>query len=80
MPERPTASGLVLWHETDLSAPSFNHLVGVGEQLGWYTEAQRFRRLEIDHHFNFSALLDGEVGRLSALENLWRYRYAKGIP
>jgi hypothetical protein len=45
------------------------HVVRRGEQLGRHSKAERFRRLEIDHQFNFGALLDGEVSRLRALEN-----------
>ena len=46
---------------------SFEHLIGAGEQRYWYGETERFRRLEIDHQFNFGALLDGKVSRPRAL-------------
>jgi len=49
--------------------PSFDHLVGAGKQRCWYGEAKGFRGLEIDHQFERRALLDGEVSRLSSLEN-----------
>ena len=50
-------------------APSFDHLIGASEQLGWHGEPECFRGLEIDHQFDLAALLDREVSRLSALEN-----------
>src|SRR5260370_29195024 len=31
------------------SRTSFDHLIGAGEQRGWNGEAERLRRLEIDH-------------------------------
>jgi Adenylate and Guanylate cyclase catalytic domain len=49
--------------------PSFDHLFGAGEQRGRHGEAERLCGLEVDHQFNFSALLDGEVSRLGAPEN-----------
>ena len=33
-------------------------------------EAERLRRLEIDHHLELDGLLDGYVGRLCPVENL----------
>src|SRR6516165_9180994 len=43
------------------TTPSFDHLVGQSEQRGWHRKTERLSGLEIDHQFNFAALLDGEV-------------------
>ena len=59
-------SKLVSW-----TGISFDHLVGAGKQLTRRGEAERFRRLEIDHQFNLNALLDGEIVA-SAPHVLWR--------
>jgi len=48
---------------------SLYHFVGAGEKRGRHGEAKRLSGFEIDHQFNFSALLDGEVSRPGALEN-----------
>src|SRR5215470_11715822 len=47
---------------------SLNHFICTGKQFRRHSEAERFCRLEIDHQFNFGALLDGKVSRLGALE------------
>src|SRR5262245_16849554 len=51
-------------------AASFDHLVGDREQLGRHVEAERIGGLEVDHQFEFGGLLDREVGRIGAVENL----------
>ena len=49
---------------------SANHLVRLEEE-GWRNrQAERFRRLEIDHQLELHGLLYGEVARLGAFENL----------
>src|SRR5262245_62126511 len=48
---------------------SFDHLVGAGEQRRGHFEAERFRRLEVDHEFVLCRVLHRQVGRLLALED-----------
>jgi len=47
----------------------FGHLVGKRQQQVRYLEAQRSRRLEIDHQPEFSRLRDRQIGTLFALED-----------
>ena len=47
-----------------------DHLVGAGEQRWWNREAERLGGLEIDHQLEFGRLLDGQVGRFGAFEDL----------
>src|SRR5438128_1167244 len=49
---------------------SLNHLVRHHQQRLRNVEAQRFGGLAVDHQFKNRGLLDGQVGRFSALENL----------
>src|SRR5262249_31432994 len=49
--------------------PSFDHLVGQREQRGWHRETERLSGFEVDHQFNFGALLDGEISWFCALED-----------
>ena len=55
-----------------LRAPgaSFDHLVGAGKHGGWYLEAERFRGPDVDDKFEPRGLLDGQVSRFCAFENL----------
>ena len=46
-----------------------DYLVGKGKNRRWYREVERLRRLEVDHQFEFSRLLDRQIGRLLALED-----------
>src|SRR5215475_6413132 len=48
---------------------SFNHLVGAGQQLVGDGQAERPGSLEIDDQLVLGRLLNGQVGRLFALEN-----------
>jgi hypothetical protein len=48
----------------------FDDIVSGGEQLRWYCNAERFRRLEIDGQFEFGRLNDGNVAWLRAPQNL----------
>src|SRR5260370_36524451 len=54
--------------------PSFDYLVGAGEQCEWKGEAESLRRLEIDDQLHFHRLLNRKVGRFGALEDLSRER------
>jgi hypothetical protein len=56
-------------HSAVLDGISFDHIVRTGEQLRRHGKAERFCCLEIDRHFNLSALLDGEVSRFGTLKN-----------
>jgi hypothetical protein len=47
----------------------FDHLVSAREQRRRDVEAERLRRLEVDHHFEFGRLHDREIASLRALEN-----------
>src|SRR6266581_4638572 len=49
---------------------SFDHLVGAGEQRRRYLQPNCSRGLEIDHEFELCGLLNGQVSRLGALQNL----------
>src|SRR6266581_9297581 len=51
-------------------AHSFDHLVGAGEQHRRHFEAERFRSLEIDNQLELGWLLDRQIGRLGALQDL----------
>jgi hypothetical protein len=48
----------------------FDHIVSLGEQRGRYDEAERIRGLAIYDEFEFGRLLNGQVGGLSALQDL----------
>src|SRR5258706_7335299 len=49
-----------------------DHFVCTGEQRGRYGEAECFGGLEIDNQFVFGRLLDRQIGRLGAFEDLSR--------
>src|SRR5215472_5951875 len=49
---------------------SFDHLVGAGDERGWYGEAKHLGGSEVDYHFELGRLLNWKIGRLGALENL----------
>jgi hypothetical protein len=50
--------------------PYFDHRVGTGDQSGWYFEAKRFCRLEVDHQFEASFLETRHVAWIGAKQNL----------
>jgi hypothetical protein len=52
--------------------PSFDDLVGAGEDRLRNSEAERLRSLEIDDLLEFRRLLDRQIGGLGALEDLSR--------
>ena len=49
---------------------SFDHLVGLCEQRGRHGEAECFGRLEINNQLVFGRLLNRQIGRLGAFEDL----------
>src|SRR5215475_7419548 len=49
---------------------SLDHLVGALLEKPRYFEAERFSRLKVDHQLELRWLLNREIGRLGALENL----------
>jgi hypothetical protein len=57
-------------HAPQQIAASFDHVVGLGKQRGRHGEAERIRGLEIDDEFELGRLLDREVSRLGAPEDL----------
>src|SRR3954447_12271172 len=61
-----------------LSIPSPNHLFGARQNRLRNRQAQRLGRLEIDHQLVVCRLLDREVGRFGALEDL--IDVARGVP
>jgi hypothetical protein len=46
--------------------PSFNNVIGAGEQRRRHGETERLRSLEIDDEVKLGRLLDRNVGRLGA--------------
>jgi hypothetical protein len=50
--------------------PSFDHVVGAGEQLRRYSEPERLRCFEIDHELQLRTLLNRDVSCLQAALNL----------
>jgi hypothetical protein len=51
------------------STPSFDHLVGAGEQHDWEGEAERLGGLEIDDGLELRWLLDWNIRRLLAFQD-----------
>jgi hypothetical protein len=49
---------------------SLDQPIRVHEQRWRHVEPERFCRLEVDHKFEFRGLLDWQITRLGALENL----------
>ena len=56
---------------------SLYYLVGPEQQRGRYGEAQRFGGLEVDDQVELSRLLDGQLGRIGALQDLVAYVAAR---
>src|SRR5215208_4222778 len=50
------------------STPSFDDLVGAGEERGRYGEAERLRGLQVQDHLHLYRLLHGHIGRLFAFQ------------
>src|SRR6266446_10676487 len=57
-------------HAPQQRALLFDHVVGLGEQRGRHSEAERIRGLAIDDEFELGRLLDRKVGGLGALQDL----------
>src|SRR6516162_7374104 len=58
-----------VWHSDAArgpSTPSFNYLIGAGEQAIGHCEAERSRGLEVDNKHEFRGLLDWKVSRVCA--------------
>jgi len=53
------------WH-----LPSLGHLIGAGEQCRCEIDADRFGSLQVDHQLELGRLLDGQVGRFRAPQDL----------
>src|SRR5262249_24091367 len=61
-----------VWHSDAArgpSTPSFDHLVGAGEQRRRNFQVKRPGRLEIDDELDFGRLHDRQIGGLGALED-----------
>src|SRR5262249_28329478 len=71
-PIRSCFDQTAVWHSDAArgpSTPSFDHLVGAGEQRRWHFEAKCPRGIEIDHQFELGRLAHRQVGRLGALKD-----------
>ena len=53
-----------------LGGSSLDHLIRPAQQRVRDPQAEGLHRLEIDHQVELRGLLDGEIARLGALENL----------
>src|SRR5262249_29800398 len=51
-------------------AVSFDHLVGSREQRSWHIDVKRLRRDQVNDEIEFGWLLDWDVGRFRAAQNL----------
>src|SRR5262245_60519158 len=65
MPPRVPRSGLAIRP----MSPSFDHLVGTGEQRGWHREAKRLGSREVYIEVELGRLLYRQIGGPFALEN-----------
>jgi len=57
-------------HAPQLMASSFDHLVGLREDVRRYGKAKHFGSLEVDDEIELGGLFHGQAGRLGALEDL----------
>src|SRR5690348_12294616 len=56
--------------DRDLVSKLFDHFIRSREHVRWYRQADLLRRLEIDYELEFPWLLDRQVSRLGALQDL----------
>ena len=68
--QRTDALGHLLPHATQQTPSLFDHLVGAHQKRLWDRQAESFGGRKIDDEFEVSRLLDREVFRLGAAEDL----------
>src|SRR5215813_3230341 len=62
-----------VWHSDAArgpSTPSFNYLVGAGEEHGRHSEANGVRGLQVDHKFELRRKFDWQLSRGCSLKDL----------
>jgi len=67
---RPSLAGASARANTRHRQPLFNHLVGEGEELVGDSHVKHFRRFQIDDEFKLCGLLNWQICRIGAPQNL----------
>src|SRR6516162_4804950 len=78
----PVSDQPAFWHldaARGPSTPSFDHLVGAGEQRQRDRQAERLRGLHVDDQLDLHRLLHWQIGWLFALENAARVDADKAV-